>query len=76
VRQSVAALTHRTWATAQIATGLHRQVVWWRGYYHFLRPHLGLRRQAKACTPALAAGLTTHRWTPVEFLGYSYAQAG
>jgi IS1 family transposase len=43
VRQSVAALTRRTWATAQTAAGLAAQLAWWRGYYHFVRPHLSLR---------------------------------
>ena len=75
VRQSVAALTRRTWATAQTAAGLHQQVEWWRAYYHFVRPHLSLRRQARACTPAMAAGLTTHRWITSEFLGYPCAEA-
>jgi IS1 family transposase/transposase-like protein len=68
VRQSVAALTRRTWATAQTAAGLRAQVAWWRGYYHFVRPHLSLRWQGRCRTPAMAAGLTTHRWTTVEFL--------
>jgi IS1 family transposase len=31
-RQSVAALTRRTWATAQTVAGLSRQVEWWRAY--------------------------------------------
>jgi IS1 family transposase len=30
VRQSVAALTRRTWATAQTVSGLQHQVEWWR----------------------------------------------
>jgi IS1 family transposase len=76
VRQSVAALTRRTWATAQTAAGLRAQVEWWRGYYHLLRPHLGLRCQARARTPAMATGFTTHRWAAVEFLGYPCAQTG
>jgi Integrase core domain len=75
-RQSVAALTRRTWATAQTATGLQAQIDWWRGYYHFSRPHLSVRGYARACTPAMAAGLTTHRWTVSEFLGYPCVQAG
>jgi IS1 family transposase len=75
-RQSVAALTRRTWATAQTATGLHRQVAWWRAYYHFSRPHSSLRQDGRARTPAMAAGLTTHRWTVRELLGYPCAQAG
>jgi IS1 family transposase len=32
VRQSVAALTRRPWATAQTAAGLRAQIAWWRGY--------------------------------------------
>jgi IS1 family transposase/transposase-like protein len=76
VRQSVAGLTRRTWATAQTATGLHAQLAWWRGYYHFIRPHLSLQCLARGCTPAMAAGLTTQRWTVVEFLSTPCARAG
>jgi hypothetical protein len=75
-RMCVAALTRRTWATAQTATGLQRQVAWWRAYYHFSRPHSSLRHNSRARTPAMAAGLTTQRWTVREFLGYPCAQAG
>jgi IS1 family transposase len=75
-RQSIAALTRRTWATAHTVGGLHRQVEWWRGYYHFVRPHLSLGQPSGVCTPAMAAGLTTHRWTVREVLGYPCAQAG
>jgi IS1 family transposase len=76
VRQSVAALTRRTWATAQTAAGLQRQIDWWRAYYHFIRPHLSLRRCGRAYTPAMAASLTGHRWTAAEFLGYPCAESG
>ena len=75
-RQSVAALTRRTWATAQTAAGLQRQVAWWRAYYHFSRPHSSFRQHGRARTPAMAAGLTAHRWTVRELLGYPCAQAG
>ena len=75
VRQSVAALTRRTWATAQTAAGLHHQVEWWRAYYHFVRPHRSLRQHNRACTPAMAAGLTARRWTVAELLGYPCAPA-
>ena len=81
LRQSVAALARRTWATAQSAPGLARQVAWWRGYYHFVRPHhslrvplaaprmcSGRRRRYRARTPAMAAGIATHRWTVAELL--------
>jgi IS1 family transposase/transposase-like protein len=75
VRQSVAALTRRTWATAQTAEGLQRQVEWWRAYYHFVRLHRSLRQHRRACTPAMAAGLTTQRWTVAEVLGYPCVRA-
>jgi IS1 family transposase len=73
-RQSVSALTRRTWATSQTAAGLQCQVEWWRAYYHFVRPHRSLRRHRRACTPAMAAGLTSHRWTVAEVLGYPCAR--
>ena len=56
-RMSVAALTRRTWVTAQTATGLQRQITWWRAYYHFIRPRLSLRHCGHACTPAMATSL-------------------
>lgn len=83
IRQNVAALRRRTWSTAQTAAGLRCQVAWWRGYYHFIRPHHALRltlpqpqargggrepRRYRMRTPAMAAGLTTRRWSTREFL--------
>jgi transposase InsO family protein len=83
LRQSVAGLTRRTWSTARSAPRLLRAVEWWRGYYHFVRPHRSLRlalptpperggrrlpRRYRARTPAMAAGLTTRRWSVVEVL--------
>jgi IS1 family transposase len=75
-RQSVAALTRRTWATAWTGVGLQRQVAWWRGYYHFVRPHRSLRQHGRARTPAMAAGLTTRRWRACELLGYPCPPVG
>ena len=82
LRQSVAALTRRTWSTARRAPRLLREAAWWRGYSHFIRPHQSLRlalpvprerggrrpvQRSRARTPAMAAGLTTRRWSAVEF---------
>lgn len=87
VRQGVAALTRRTWATAQTVPGLLSQITWWRGYYHFVRPHHSLRvalarprdrgggrqpQRYRARTPAMAAGVTTQRWTVVDLLSQPY----
>jgi IS1 family transposase/transposase-like protein len=84
IRQGIAALTRRSWSTAQTVPGLLGRVAWWRGYYHFIRPHHALRvalaaprcrggrrvpQRYRARTPAMAAGLTTRRWSALEFLG-------
>jgi IS1 family transposase len=85
LRQGVALLTRRTWGTAQEMSELVLHVEWWRGYYHFARYHEALRtnlpmpraRKGKqlACryrsqTPAMAAGVTTRRWTVLEVISY------
>ncbi len=83
LRQGVAALARRTWATAQAAPALRAHLEWWRGYYHFVRPHASLRvplpqpkerggkripQRYRQRTPAMAAGLTRRRWTVQEVL--------
>ncbi len=83
IRQGVAALARRTWATAQVAPALRANLEWWRGYYHLVRPHASLRvplaqpverggrrapRRYEQRTPAMAAGLTRWRWTVQELL--------
>ncbi len=83
VRHGVAALARRTWATAQQSPHLLAYLEWWRGYYHFVRPHESLRvalmqprerggkrlaQRYRQRTPAMAAGRTTRRWTAREVL--------
>ncbi len=83
IRQSVAALGRRSWATAQAVPELLAHLEWWRGYYHFVRPHGALRvaltqpiprggrhqpRRYSQQTPAMVAGLTNRRWTVRELL--------
>ncbi|MDQ5854332.1 MAG: transposase [Chloroflexota bacterium] len=83
IRQGVAALARRTWATAQAAPSLLAHLEWWRGYYHLVRPHASLRmplaqpierggrrlpQRYRQRTPAMAAGLTSRRWTVQELL--------
>ena len=72
------ALDPRTTLIPALALGprTQQQVGWWRAYYHVVRPHLSLRRYGRSRTPAMAAGLTAHRWTAAEFLGYPCAEAG
>ncbi len=83
VRHGVAALARRTWATAQQSPQLLAHLEWWRAYYHFVRPHEGLRvrlvqprerggkrvaQRYRQRTPAMAAGRTHRRWTAREVL--------
>ena len=83
IRQGVAALARRTWATVLAAPALLAHLEWWRGYYHVVRPHASLRvalaqpierggrrlpRRYRQRTPAMAAGLTSRRWTVRELL--------
>ena len=85
IRRHVVALARRTWSTAQEAPQLFVQLEWWRGYYHFVRPHASLRqrlahplprggrsqpRQYQPRTPAMAAGLTSRRWTVCDLLAH------
>jgi IS1 family transposase len=83
IRHGIAALARRTWATAQQTPPLLAHLEWWRGYYHFVRPHASLRvalmqprerggkrlaQRYRQRTEALAAGRTHRRWTACEVL--------
>src|SRR5215467_5302213 len=83
VRHGIAALARRTWATAQQSPQLLAHLEWWRGYYHFVRPHEALRvklaqprerggkrlaQRYRRRTPAMAAGRTKRRWTARQVL--------
>jgi IS1 family transposase len=85
VRQGIAALARRTWATSQQAPQLLAHLEWWRAYYHFVRPHESLRvalvqprerggklvaQRYRQRTPAMAAGRTHRRWTACELLSW------
>lgn len=85
LRRGVAGLARRTWATAQSTPQLLAHLEWWRAYYHFARPHGGLRvplaelidrggrrrpPRARRRTPAMALGVTDHPWTVLEVLTY------
>ena len=85
LRQCVSKLTRRTWSKGQFSTELGEHIFWWLAYYHFVRNHEGLRvrlsqpikrkgRQQpiryRKMTPAMAAGLTRHRWSVLELISY------
>jgi IS1 family transposase len=85
VRQSVAALIRCTWSTVQVAPQLLVHLEWWRAYYHFARPHESLQQalnhpidrggkrqpqRYRQRTPAMAAGVTSRRWTVHDLLAW------
>jgi IS1 family transposase len=85
IRQSISKLTRRTWGPAQYPSELEDHLYWWLAYYHFVRPHESLRikmaepiqRKGKQrpklyqkMTPAMAAGLTSRRWSMKELISY------
>lgn len=84
-RQSISALTRRTWGVAKYSPELLDHLEWWRMYYHFARYHESLElelaepierkgkqlpRRHRGRTPAMVAGLTHRRWTVKELLSY------
>ncbi len=75
MRQGIAPLSRKTWSLARSQESLLIHVEWWRGFYHFARPHQSLRlrvpgltRRYRERTPAMAAGMTDHVWTVGELL--------
>ena len=74
LRHMVAALARKTWSLSQKKEKLKNHVEWSRAYYHFVRIHQGLTLDSglppaqRYRTPAMAAGLTDHRWTTLEIL--------
>ena len=84
MRHGVSTLVRRTCGKAQLAAELTLQLEWFRAYHHFVRPHAGLRQawlsplllrgrvqRFRQRTPAIAAGITSHRWSVLEVLFFS-----
>jgi len=73
LRHLVAALSRRTWALAHTVQGLRWRIALAAGYYNFCRPHHALRvpmgeGRFRGRTPAMALGVTGHRWSVREFI--------
>jgi len=68
IRHGVGALHRRTWATCRRHDRLQVHVALYLSFYHFVRPHSALRQGKRQRTPAMAAGLTDHRWSVEEWL--------
>jgi IS1 family transposase len=83
IRQHVAAVGRRVIALCKGERGLRQQLALYHVYYNFCLPHASLRQPLprpepthgpgsakiwRACTPAMAAGLTDHVWSLREVL--------
>jgi IS1 family transposase len=78
LRQENQRLTRKTIGFSKRVKGLEDQLFVYQGYYNFVRPHRGLKRRIRPRqegepkwrqrTPALAAGITDHIWSPREFM--------
>ena len=78
LRQALAPLTRKTSSFCKDRERLRQRVVFFQAFYNMARPHMRLRQPLplhertrrgaicprwRACTPAMAAGLTDHVWT-------------
>lgn len=68
LRQGIAPLARHCWAPYRSSAPLLSHLELYRAYYHFIRPHQSLTVAKRERTPAMAAGLTDHRWTFHEWL--------
>jgi IS1 family transposase len=83
VRQALAPLARKTSSFCKDRERLRQRVVFFQAFYNVARPHMSLRQPLplderthrgavrprwRACTPAMAAGLTDHVWTFRELL--------
>jgi len=74
-------LVRKTMAFSKKRERLEQQLHVAFAYYHFIKPHLGLRQVVKSKTkkhqnrtPAMAAGLTDHLWTMPELFSRAIFQ--
>ena len=77
LRQQNGRLHRKTLQFSKEKELLYAQLCLFLGYYHFIRPHMGLRVKKDAGTakyrertPMMAAGITDHPWTFQEFFTY------
>ena len=83
LRQALAPLARKTSSFCKDRERLRQRVLFFQAFYNMARPHMRLRQPLplhertrrgaicprwRACTPAMAAGLTDHVWTFHELL--------
>lgn len=74
LRELIAPLSRRTWSMAYDVYHLRLHIMWGLSYYHLVRCHQSLLVRVRGPsrhryrTPAMAAGLTRHRWSVADIL--------
>jgi IS1 family transposase len=74
LRELIAPLSRRTWSMAYDQYHLWLHIMWGLSYYHLVRSHQSLLARVRGPsrlryrTPAMAAGLTTRRWSVADIL--------
>ena len=77
MRERLATLTRKCRHAARRLEALHTGMYLLGCTYNFCWPHheLGKQQEGTVVTPAMAAGLTDHVWSPLELLSYKVAPA-
>lgn len=77
LRQDCSRLSRKTFSYSKKSEMLEAHLFLFSAYYHFCRPHFGLRqkltdgdRKWREITPAMAAGITDRCWSVKELLAY------
>lgn len=71
LRQHSRRLTRKTNGFSKVKRNLEAQSILVMAYYNFVRSHCSLKINGKGeRTPAMAAGLTDHKWSMSELLTY------
>ena len=71
LRQHSRRLTRKTNGFSKVLRNLEAQLILVMAYYNFVRSHCSLKVKGKGeRTPAMAAGLTDHKWSMSELLTY------
>jgi hypothetical protein len=83
LRHCVSTLVRRTCGKAQLVGEMTLHLEWFRAYYQFVCPHASLReplqtplllqdcvQKYRQRTPAMVAGITSHRWSVLEVLSF------
>ena len=68
LRDGISRLVRQTWAASKDLTKLHVHLWVWNCYRNYVRPMTNAEARKGGKTPAMAMGLATRRWRPIDLL--------